>query len=238
MNMLDKQIEVKQHCLERLTQADPYPNYPTERFICDMSQLEFFTIPNGPWDTEPFSPLDNYSSDFINKSLRIDKLGRPLHPWVEDIASSVGVVAGRGFYRNFGPNYTVDPLVITDEKDPHILLVLRGDNKCWALPGGFLEHIAESTTDANKRECLEETDVYLDGDPVETVYIGPVADERSTAHSWAYTTAKLWRPDKRPPTKPQIEEVDKANWFPIDCIPANLHGSHAKIIEFALRDLQ
>jgi ADP-ribose pyrophosphatase YjhB (NUDIX family) len=114
---------------------------------------------------------------------------------------------------------------------------LRGDNKNWALPGGFLDYVGESTDSANKRECLEETGVPLEGDPVETIYTGPVADERSTAHAWAHTTAKLWRPNERMPVTPQLDEVDKVRWFPLDDIPTNMHGSHAKILEFALREL-
>ena len=80
MNMIEKQLAVKQHCIERLAMVKPYPDYPKERFIGDITKLEMFTIPEGPWDTEPRRPMHVDSSVHINGVLRIDALGRPLHP--------------------------------------------------------------------------------------------------------------------------------------------------------------
>src|SRR5688572_17551426 len=51
--------------------------------------------------------------------------GAPLHPWLTEMLADpgIGVVTGKHFYRNYGPNYTADPIVVRrDLAEPHILL--------------------------------------------------------------------------------------------------------------------
>jgi ADP-ribose pyrophosphatase YjhB (NUDIX family) len=239
MNMIQKQLEVKQHCIEKLHSVPPYPDYPKDRYFWDESLPEPHTIPEGPWDTSTndiavLNDVENIKTTIC----RVDKLERPIHPWFEDLARSVGVVAGRGKYWNWGPNYTVDPIIIGNvETNPKLLLVKRNDNNKWAFPGGFLDYSAESTVTASVRECHEETGVEIEKKPTKTIYIGPVADERTTAHAWAFTNAKLWLLNKTQPVSPQIEEVNDVEWHDLTNLPENIHGSHAKIIEFALKEL-
>ncbi len=238
LDNLQKQHEIRDVCVERLATRPPYPGYPTERFTGSFEELDEYTIPRGPWSSpsDDGEAVNSNRKRFKKHSLLVDKLGRALHPWAQEIMGSIGFVTGKGAYWHWGPNYTVDPVVITDEETPHVLLVERNDNGSWAFPGGFLDYATESITRAGQRECAEETDVII-GEPVSTIYEGPVADGRTTAHAWAHTTARLWRPTKRQPTTPQLEEVSDAAWFPVDKLPATFHGSHAKILEFALREI-
>jgi ADP-ribose pyrophosphatase YjhB (NUDIX family) len=236
--MIERQEIIKQHCIENLGRnLINYRDYPEQRYFNESDNLNF-TIPTGPWNhnSEPL-PTECETGQLASKMCKIDELGRPLHPWLKELARSVGVISGKGAYWNWGPNYTVDPVVITDETDPHILLVKRNDNGNWAFPGGFLDYDAESTLKASRRECAEETGVILASKPVKTIYIGPVADQRTTAHAWAFTNAKLWRLNHKQTLTPQTEEVSRVDWFPVDNLPNQLHGSHAKIIEFALQEL-
>jgi ADP-ribose pyrophosphatase YjhB (NUDIX family) len=237
--MIEKQQEVRLHCINDLNNSRfKYPGYPTEKFIFPKGNKNA-TIPEGPWDTLYGDFPTNEETDNLQARMcRVDELGRPIHPWFEDLARSVGVVAGRGKYWNWGPNYTVDPIIIGDiDTNPKLLLVKRNDNNKWAFPGGFLDYTAESTLDASVRECLEETGVDIDNKPEKTIYIGPVADERTTAHAWAFTNAKLWLLDTVQSVSPQIEEVNYVKWHELTNLPENIHGSHAKIIELALREL-
>lgn len=214
-----------------------YEGYSLERFTDDIDSNEKSTIPYGPWSTENHVQVEIAPSVFTDEGLQVDALGRPLHPWVRDMSAAIGLIAGRGAYWNWGPNRTVDPIVITDSDDPHILLVKRNDNGRWAFPGGFLDLNGETIIEASQRECLEETGVTINGQPNATVYVGPVADARTTAHAWAQTDAKLWRPKQKQLVKPQIEEVSSVDWIAVDDLPSNLHGSHAIIIELALREI-
>jgi ADP-ribose pyrophosphatase YjhB (NUDIX family) len=223
---------LREHCLVTLPgQLSQYNPYNVQRYCGDS-----YTVPDGPWNVGSRGPLpadmrrqlDGYECDF-------DDLGRPIHPWYKGLLESCGVVSGTGRYYNWGPNYTSDPVVITDELDPHILLVQRADNGCWAFPGGFVDP-GESAEMAGLRETREETGVSIEVDPIRIVYKGVVADERTTAHAWADTMAILWRPRNRQETYIS-EESKSVSWFPVDNLPDRLHGSHQKIIESALEGL-
>ncbi len=237
MSVQERQAEVREHCMAELDANKHYPGYPEVRFMGSLEDLSELTIPQGPWSTDEHQPVTADNEVFVEQGLSIDTLGRPLHPWAKEMCASIGLIAGKGAYWNWGPNRTVDPVVITDDDDPHILLVERNDNGKWAFPGGFLDP-GETVTIASRRECLEETGVTIDEHPVADVYSGPVADDRTTAHAWAQTDAKLWRPKTKQLVRPQLEEVASAEWLPITDLPNNIHGSHAKIIELALREIE
>ncbi len=117
----------------------------------------------------------------------------PLHPWITDMLDDpeIGAVTGRRFYRNFGANYTADPIIVRrDMSKPHVLLIERGDTGCLALPGGFIEPDEDPAT-AARREAKEETGIDLLRliHTIKPVYSGPVADIRLTANAWPETFA-------------------------------------------------
>jgi ADP-ribose pyrophosphatase YjhB (NUDIX family) len=172
-------------------------------------------------------------SRFHEIGIETDELGRPLHPWRDQLPH---LAEGKGCYWRWGPNYTVDPIVISREPEPKILLVQRGDNGKWALPGGFIDP-GEAPNVAGLREIIEETHLELTDDESHLCYRGPVLDERSRLHAWSDTTAILWHS----PTATAVcggDDARDAKWFTfselrqLEC----LHGSHAALIEMAIHE--
>lgn len=219
---------------ETTIQSNTYPGYPTTRLVIeDAYERDDLTLPDGPWTTRVMTfPSIDEQEKLRKRGYELDTFGRPLHPWLRDMLSNpdVGVVTGTGEYWYWGPNKTADPIIITNEERPRILLIQRGDTKTWALPGGFGEDDEAAVTTAT-REAAEEAGVILSGKALAT-YDGAVADARTTAHAWAETAALLWRVDHAADLHYSDDAIN-AKWFPLDDMPRELHGSHAVLIEQA-----
>lgn len=192
-----------------------------------MSSHEILTMTESPY------PSVIEQEHFHDIGIETDELGRPLHPWRNQLPD---LAEGKGFYWRWGPNYTVDPIVISCEDEPKILLVLRGDNGKWALPGGFVDP-GEAACVAGLREVLEETHLELKDDESQLCYKGPVLDERSRLHAWSDTTALLWHNPCATPVQGG-DDAQAAKWFTFSELHAlnELHGSHATLIDMAIRD--
>lgn len=155
---------------------------------------------------------------------------RALHPWRDTLPS---LPEGKGNFYYWGPNRTVDPVVLSGDTDiPSLLLIQRGDTGDWALPGGFIDP-GEDAVVAGLRELEEETELVLDDTAPIEVYRGPVNDPRSTLHAWPETTALLWRIAHQKPVT-GADDARQASWVPLDALPANLYGSHRELIEKAI----
>lgn len=170
---------------------------------------------------------------FHEIGIEIDSLGRPLHPWRDQLHH---LAEGKGFYWQWGPNYTVDPIVISRDVVPKILLVRRGDNGMWALPGGFIDG-EESAPTAGRRELEEETGFTLATCEPTLCYQGPVLDQRSRLNAWSDTTALLWHCAEIEAVRSGDDAID-AQWVPLSQLRdlGALHGSHATLIDMAIRD--
>lgn len=219
---------------------EQYEDYPLTRFVLDVepgASLQDINIPTGPWEykNEPLPTIEEVSR-FTNEGYETDSLGRPLHPWAAQILSSElrGAVIGKGFYWNWGPNRTADPIIITDEARPQILLITRGDNGQLALPGGFVDD-GELPIDSATREANQETGI-ADLPTGSLVYQGPVADPRTTLNAWAETSAFLFTVPETTPVKGGDDARDAA-WYYLDEINEELHGSHTQLIALALEQL-
>lgn len=223
--------------MSKSNRLEIYPGYPTKRFVMDINtttDLNGIDIPEGPW-VHNNSPLPTHEQTiaFIESGLAVDSIGRPLHPWAENLLSeeSGGVVIGKGRYWNWGPNKTADPIVITREARPRLLLITRSDTGALALPGGFVDQ-GEDPQLAAIRELEEESGLkgVIDG---QLIYSGPVADARTTLNAWAETSAYLFTIDKPLEVSGNDDALD-ANWYYLDEPPNTLFGSHATLVQYAL----
>lgn len=214
-----------------------YPGYPVKRFAINTNEntdLNGIEIPDGPWILNN-SPLPTHEQiiDFIESGLAVDSIGRPLHPWAKDLLSeeSGGAVIGKGRYWNWGPNKTADPIVITEEDRPRLLLITRSDTGALALPGGFVDS-NENPYMSAIRELKEESGLTGVSNG-HLIYEGPVADARTTLNAWAETSAYLFTVPEPLEVSGRDDAVD-AKWYYLDELTDSLFGSHAALVDRAL----
>lgn len=180
-------------------------------------------------------PTISEQQEFTDLNLRLDPHGRPLHPWFAQMIENkeVGVALGNGFYWEYGPNLTADPIVKRHDLDePHVLIITRGDTGQPALPGGMVDK-GEDPLEAAYRECLEETDFDISDYPhtVRTGYSGPVADVRLTAHGWPHTYSYIFELDPEvnitsPMSGEGKDDATHYRWTPESEATEVLFGSH------------
>ena len=250
--VLEKFKELSLEQMEQIFPFETQPGYPTERFFSDQPVVD---IPDGPWQTQQLDmPTAEETQAFMRMGLRVDSIGRPLHPWLDQMVTNrnIGVVAGKGSYWNWGGlstdpdnnkrgNETADPIIIRhDLAEPHILLIRRGDNNQLALPGGFHDP-GESLENAAAREADEEAFVPVgDRAKVQRVYDGPVADLRITAHAWPHTHATRFDMQKSQSRNLPIgpykggDDAKEAMWLTIPQVNQHLRGSHLILVRMAL----
>ncbi|HTB48791.1 MAG TPA: NUDIX domain-containing protein [Verrucomicrobiae bacterium] len=225
-----------------------YPGYPAfdDRLFAlalDHSHDCRPDIGFGRSDTGAVWPSPGEYAAIQDSGLATDQLGRPIHPWLEEMVTDpqIGVVTGREFYRHWGPNYTADSVVI---KAGHILLVERTDLGVLALPGGFVDPEDDLAREddpartAGLRELKEETTLDVsDHHEAPIVYKGLVVDLRMTAHAWPETTALLINLGNHGslPAVRGKDDAKWAGWVPLEeARQSRLFGSHNLIIELAL----
>lgn len=181
-------------------------------------------------DQQEQFPSPEETRHFEAIGLEVDTEGRPLHPWVGTLLQEQDLAPGKGAFWKWGPNYTADPIVITNEDNPKVLLIQRADTQQYALPGGFVD-AHEATLNAAMRELEEETGLTgVNGG--ELIYEGPVADPRTTLNAWPETAAYLFSIE-RPAVVIGADDALQADWYPLDDLPS-LYGSHEQLIKKAM----
>lgn len=225
---------------EAAKNKEPYRGYPVERLTVEaISESNgLVEIPEGPWEHNNTNlPSAQETAAFIDAGYAVDSLGRPLHPAFNAMVTNpeVSVITGKGAYWNWGPNFTADPIVITQTKQPRILLIQRGDTGKWALPGGFVDTGETNPELSARRELKEEAN--FDAPPEATlVYAGVVGDVRTTAHAWPETSAYLYQVDRHSPIQAGDDAKD-ARWFRLHDIDNLLFGSHNFLISEARKQI-
>lgn len=187
-------------------------------------------------------PTAEETARFKLGGLIIDTEGRPLHPEFLTLLGERGARFGKGEFYRWGPNYTVDPVIIATEygkngrvADDRVLTIIRKSNGKRALPGGFVDlvdGVYENKHSAAVREALEETSVNIARDRWEILYDEFVRDDRETANAWPHTTAFLFRhPEFSPAVAGDDAVPGSAEWLRFDELDMkHLHGSHARLI--------
>ncbi len=178
------------------------------------------------------SPLEQHQ--LLEQGLELDNLGRPIHPWASTRLLEKDLAEGKGAFYHWGPNKTVDPIVVTSEAIARILLIQRADTGQWALPGGFVDPADQTIIAAAERELHEETSLSLGTVAWKLCYNGPVDDPRTTLHAWPATTALITRVKTAAPPIAN-DDAAHAEWVKLaDIASMELYGSHKELIGLGL----
>ncbi len=120
------------------------------------SEYTAVSVLRQPVWADPLNPKGVNWKDSAHQShlgkISFDQEGMPLNP-----KGRTGT-AGRGLLGKWGPNLAADPIITRDGPDGkyELLLIKRGDNRQWALPGGMVDPTDESFSAAAIRELAEE----------------------------------------------------------------------------------
>lgn len=134
-------------------------------------------------DSKNLSDIEFTKRMSYEGDLGFDENSRPRNP-----RGRTGI-EGRGELGKWGPNHAADPIVTKMEADKlKVLLIKRGDNGQWAIPGGMVDP-GEKITATLKRELQEESAAELNFDDAAVLYKGYVDDRRNTDNAWMETVA-------------------------------------------------
>ena len=134
-------------------------------------------------------------------------------------------------YKYPRPAVTADCVVITNEQQPKVLLIQRGNEPfkgCWAFPGGFMD-MDETTEHCAVRELKEETGLAVSDLHQIGTYSKIDRDPRGRTISVAYLVII-----DSPVEVTGQDDATKAEWFPITNLP-HLAFDHFDIMQDALR---
>ena len=131
------------------------------------------------------------------------------------------------------PAVTADCVVITEEANPKVLLIERGNEPykgCWAIPGGFM-NMDETTGQTAIRELEEETGMKVSRVCQIGAYTKVDRDPRGRVITIAYY-ALVRKAEVR-----GGDDARTARWFPIQAVP-QLAFDHELILRTALKRLK
>jgi len=134
-------------------------------------------------------------------------------------------------YKYPRPAVTADCVVITNEQQPKVLLIQRGNEPfkgCWAFPGGFMD-MDKTTEHCAVRELKEETGLAVSDLHQIGTYSKIDRDPRGRTISVAYLVII-----DSPVEVTGQDDATKAEWFPITNLP-HLAFDHFDIMQDALR---
>lgn len=119
-------------------------------------------------------------------------------------------------YKYPRPAVTTDCVVFTQEEEPKVLLIQRGNEPykgCWAFPGGFM-NMEETAEECAVRELKEETGLTVNRIRQIGAYSKVDRDPRGRTISIAYLAIV-----DAPTAVSGMDDAAKAAWFPLSSLP-------------------
>lgn len=133
-------------------------------------------------------------------------------------------------YKYPRPAVTTDCVVFTQEEEPKVLLIQRGNEPykgCWAFPGGFM-NMEETAEECAVRELKEETGLTVNQIQQIGAYSKVDRDPRGRTVSIAYLAIV-----DAPIAVSGMDDAAKAAWFPLSSLP-DLAFDHQDIMTDAI----
>lgn len=133
-------------------------------------------------------------------------------------------------YKYPRPAVTTDCVVFTQEEEPKVLLIQRGNEPykgCWAFPGGFM-NMEETAEECAVRELKEETGLTVNQIQQIGAYSKVDRDPRGRTVSIAYLAIV-----DAPTAVSGMDDAAKAAWFPLSSLP-DLAFDHQDIMADAI----
>lgn len=133
-------------------------------------------------------------------------------------------------YKYPRPAVTTDCVVFTQEEEPKVLLIQRGNEPykgCWAFPGGFM-NMEETAEECAVRELKEETGLTVTRIQQIGAYSKVNRDPRGRTVSIAYLAIV-----DAPTAVSGMDDAAKAAWFPLSSLP-DLAFDHQDIMADAI----
>lgn len=133
-------------------------------------------------------------------------------------------------YKYPRPAVTTDCAVFTQEEEPKVLLIQRGNEPykgCWAFPGGFM-NMEETAEECAVRELKEETGLTVKQIQQIGAYSKVDRDPRGRTISIAYLAIV-----DAPAAVSGMDDAAKAAWFPLASLP-DLAFDHQDIMTDAI----
>ncbi len=133
-------------------------------------------------------------------------------------------------YKYPRPAVTTDCVVFTQEEEPKVLLIQRGNEPykgCWAFPGGFM-NMEETAEECAVRELKEETGLTVTRIQQIGAYSKVDRDPRGRTVSIAYLAIV-----DAPTAVSGMDDAAKAAWFPLSSLP-DLAFDHQDIMTDAI----
>lgn len=133
-------------------------------------------------------------------------------------------------YKYPRPAVTTDCVVFTQEEEPKVLLIQRGNEPykgCWAFPGGFM-NMEETAEECAVRELKEETGLTVTRIQQIGAYSKVDRDPRGRTVSIAYLAIV-----DAPTAVSGMDDAAKAAWFPLSSLP-DLAFDHQDILADAI----
>lgn len=133
-------------------------------------------------------------------------------------------------YKYPRPAVTTDCVVFTQEEEPKVLLIQRGNEPykgCWAFPGGFM-NMEETAEECAVRELKEETGLTVNQIQQIGAYSKVDRDPRGRTVSIAYLAIV-----DAPTAVSGMDDAAKAAWFPLSSLP-DLAFDHQDIMTDAI----